>query len=52
MKILALLLIFVPAAIIAERMHAAPVLVFALSALAIVPLSGFLDYLRVEQQAA
>jgi Ca2+:H+ antiporter len=42
MKILLILLVFVPAAIIAERMHAEPVLVFALSALAIVPLSGFL----------
>ena len=42
MKFLALLLLFVPAAIVAERTHAAPVLVFALSALAIVPLSGFL----------
>jgi Ca2+:H+ antiporter len=42
MKILAILLFFAPAAIIAEFMHAAPVLVFALSALAIIPLSGFL----------
>ena len=38
MKILAILLLFVPAAIIAEYMHAGPVVVFALSALAIVPL--------------
>ncbi|MEP7000584.1 MAG: calcium/proton exchanger [bacterium] len=42
MKILAILLLFAPAAIIADYVHAAPVLVFALSALAIVPLSGFL----------
>ena len=42
MRFLAILLLFVPAAIVAARMHAAPVLVFCLSALAIVPLSGFL----------
>ncbi|MEO8624225.1 MAG: calcium/proton exchanger [bacterium] len=42
MKILAILLLFAPAAILAEYMHAEPVLVFALSALAIIPLSGFL----------
>jgi Ca2+:H+ antiporter len=42
MRVLALLLVFVPAAIAAEFMHASPVVVFALSALAIVPLSGFL----------
>lgn len=42
MKLLLLLLLFVPAAIGAEFAHASPVLVFALSALAIVPLSGFL----------
>jgi len=42
MKILALLLLFVPAAIAAELLHASPVVVFALSALAIVPLSGYL----------
>jgi Ca2+:H+ antiporter len=42
MKLLFLLLLFVPAAIGAELAHASPVLVFALSALAIVPLSGFL----------
>ena len=42
MKLLALLLLFVPAAIAAEQMHASPVIVFVLSALAIVPLSGFL----------
>jgi Ca2+:H+ antiporter len=41
-KFLAVLLLFVPAAIAAEHMHASPVMVFALSALAIVPLSGFL----------
>jgi Ca2+:H+ antiporter len=42
MKILSILLLFVPAAIAAEMLHASPLLVFALSALAIVPLSGFL----------
>ncbi len=42
MKLLSLLLLFVPAAIIAEYGHAAPMVVFALSALGIVPLSGFL----------
>jgi Ca2+:H+ antiporter len=42
MNFLAILLVFVPAAIVAELMHAGPVLIFALSALAIVPLSGFL----------
>jgi Ca2+:H+ antiporter len=42
MKLLAILLLFVPAAIGAELVHASPVIVFGLSALAIVPLSGFL----------
>jgi Ca2+:H+ antiporter len=42
MKLLYILLLFVPAAIGSELMHASPVIVFALSALAIVPLSGFL----------
>ncbi len=42
MKLLLGLLLFVPLAIGAEFAHASPVLVFALSALAIVPLSGFL----------
>ncbi|MES2176501.1 MAG: calcium/proton exchanger [Gemmatimonadota bacterium] len=42
MKILAVLLLFVPAAIAASFMHANPVLVFALSAAAIIPLSGYL----------
>jgi Ca2+:H+ antiporter len=42
MKALALPLIFVPAAIGAGHVHASPVLVFVLSALAIIPLSGFL----------
>jgi Ca2+:H+ antiporter len=42
MNILAILLLFVPAAIVAEFMHASPVMVFALSALGIVPLSGYL----------
>ena len=42
MKLLLLLLVFVPAAFAAELLHVAPVLVFWLSALAIVPLAGFL----------
>src|SRR6188768_357203 len=42
MKILNILLLFVPAAIAAKFMHASPVLVFALSAIAIIPLSGYL----------
>ena len=42
MSPLTVLLLFVPAAIVAEFMHASPVVIFALSALAIVPLSGFL----------
>jgi len=42
MKLLAILLIFVPAAIAAEYMHANPVLIFGLAALGIVPLSGYL----------
>jgi Ca2+:H+ antiporter len=42
MKLLLVLLLFVPAAIGAELLHAAPVMVFGLAALAIVPLSGFL----------
>src|SRR3954465_11766949 len=42
MNLLAILLLFVPAAIAAEFLHASPVVVFALAALAIVPLSGFL----------
>jgi Ca2+:H+ antiporter len=42
MKLLAILLLLVPVAIGAELAHASPVIVFGLSALAIVPLSGFL----------
>ena len=42
MKLLLILLLFVPLAIGAELAHASPVVVFALSAMAIVPLSGFL----------
>lgn len=42
MKLLFVLLLFVPLAIGAELAHASPVVVFALSALAILPLSGFL----------
>jgi Ca2+:H+ antiporter len=41
-SLLALLLVFAPVAIAAEYLHANPVLIFASSALAIVPLSGFL----------
>lgn len=48
MKILAILLLFVPAAIAADFMHASPVVVFALSALAIVPLSGYLGHATEE----
>ena len=39
MNFLNILLLFVPAAIAAEFMHASPVVIFALSALGIVPLS-------------
>jgi Ca2+:H+ antiporter len=42
MRLLLILLLFVPAAIGAELLHASPVLIFALSAAAIIPLSGFL----------
>ncbi|MEO5580973.1 MAG: calcium/proton exchanger, partial [Gemmatimonadaceae bacterium] len=42
MKFLYALLIFVPLAIVAELMHASPIIVFALSAAAILPLSGIL----------
>ena len=42
MKILFALLAFVPAAVAAKFLHAPAVVVFGLSALAIVPLSGFL----------
>ena len=42
MKLLFVLLLFVPLAIGAEFAHASPLIVFVLSALAIVPLSGFL----------
>jgi Ca2+:H+ antiporter len=41
-NLLAILLVFVPAALAAEFMHASPVVIFALSALAILPLSGYL----------
>ncbi|HEX8850876.1 MAG TPA: calcium/proton exchanger [Gemmatimonadaceae bacterium] len=42
MKYLYWLLVLAPIAVVAERMHASPLVVFALSALAIVPLSGLL----------
>lgn len=42
MKYLYALLFFVPAAIAAELMHASPIVIFLLSAAAIVPLSGIL----------
>jgi Ca2+:H+ antiporter len=41
-NLLNVLLLFVPAAIAAEFMHAGPVVIFALSATAIIPLSGYL----------
>ena len=42
MKLLAILLLFVPAAIAAEMRHMNEILVFMLSAMAIIPLSGYL----------
>ena len=42
MKIFYLVFVFVPAAIVAELLHAPPLAIFALSALAIVPLAGVL----------
>jgi Ca2+:H+ antiporter len=42
MNVLALLLVFVPVAIAADLLHASPVTVFVLSAIAIIPLSGYL----------
>ncbi|HVF41181.1 MAG TPA: calcium/proton exchanger [Gemmatimonadaceae bacterium] len=42
MKYLYALLIFVPIAIVAELMHASPIVIFALSAAAIIPLSAVL----------
>jgi Ca2+:H+ antiporter len=42
MKFLNILLLFVPAAIAAEFLHASPVVIFVLAALAIIPLSGYL----------
>jgi Ca2+:H+ antiporter len=48
MKLLAIPLVFVPVAIVAELLHANPVLIFALSALAIVPLSGYLGHATEE----
>ena len=42
MKLLAALLVFVPLAIAARYLHGSPVVIFALSAMAIIPLSGFL----------
>jgi Ca2+:H+ antiporter len=42
MKYLYAMLLFVPAAVAAELMHASPLVIFVLSALAIVPLSGIL----------
>jgi Ca2+:H+ antiporter len=42
MKFLAVLLVFVPAAIAADLLHASPIVVWTLSAAAIVPLSGYL----------
>jgi|SRR5687768_15506288 len=48
MKFLYALLVFVPIAIAAELMHASPVIVFALSAAAIIPLSGILGHATEE----
>ena len=48
MKYLMLLLIFVPLAIVAELMHASPLVIFSLSAAAIVPLSGVLGHATEE----
>lgn len=48
MKYLMLLLIFVPLAIVAELMHASPLLIFSLSAAAIIPLSGILGHATEE----
>ena len=48
MKLLAILLLFVPAAIAAEFLHASPVVVFSLSAAAIIPLSGYLGHATEE----
>ena len=42
MKYLYMLLVFVPMAVAAELMHASPLVIFALSAAAIIPLSGIL----------
>ena len=42
MKILYLVFIFVPAAILAELLHAPPLVIFGLSGLAIIPLAGVL----------
>lgn len=48
MKYLMLLLVFVPLAIAAELMHASPLVIFSLSAAAIVPLSGILGHATEE----
>ena len=48
MKILTWLLLLVPIAIVAEQMHASPLIVFGLSALAILPLSGMLGHATEE----
>lgn len=48
MKYLLLLLIFVPLAVAAELMHASPLVIFSLSAAAIVPLSGVLGHATEE----
>lgn len=48
MKYLYALLIFAPVAIIADRMHVAPIVVFLLACLAILPLSGVLGHATEE----
>lgn len=47
-KYLTVLLVFIPAAIVAELMHASPLVIFALSAIAIIPLSGILGHATEE----
>lgn len=48
MKYLYWLLILAPIAIVAEHLHASPLVVFSLSALAIIPLSGVLGHATEE----
>ena len=50
MKIIYAVLIFVPAAIAARLLHASPLVIFSLSALAIIPLAGVLIALFTVEQ--